>query len=191
MFIAMQYLGMAIKGFPYMGVGRNMSYRKSLFFRKKGFGAHNQLPSGDDDLFVNSNAVKNDTRVEYSIETHTRSVPCSNFPEWMNQKKRHITTAPFYKIRDRILLNTEPASRIIFYTAFIVLLATLTLWPVVLAMFTVRLIIQIIVYANAQKRLNEKALLPYSLIFDIFSPFLYGVVYLSNLLSKPDKNGWK
>ena len=39
MFIAMQYLGMAIRGIPYMGVGRNMAYRRSLFFSKKGFGA--------------------------------------------------------------------------------------------------------------------------------------------------------
>jgi glycosyltransferase involved in cell wall biosynthesis len=191
LFIAMQYLGMAIRGFPYMGVGRNLAYRKSLFFKNKGFGAHSQLPSGDDDLFVNSNASEKDTRVEYSIETHTRSVPCTEFSEWLNQKKRHITTAPFYKFRDRFLLNTEPASRLVFYTAFIVLVSTLTLWPIVLAIFMVRLIVQIVVYAKTQKRLNEKALLAYSLIFDILSPFLYGVVYLSNLLSKPDKNGWK
>ncbi len=191
MFIAMQYLGMAIRGFPYMGVGRNLAYRKSLFFRNKGFGAHNKLPSGDDDLFVNSNATGKNTRVEYSAVTHTRSVPCSDFSEWLNQKKRHITTAPFYKYRDKLLLNTEPVVRVIFYVAFIILVSTLTLWPVVLAIFMVRLIIQIVVYAKTQKILNEKALLAYSLIFDIFSPFLYAVVYLSNLLSKPDKNGWK
>ena len=55
-YIAMQYLAMAIKGRPYMGVGRNMAYRKSLFFERKGFASHLNLASGDDDLFVNENA---------------------------------------------------------------------------------------------------------------------------------------
>jgi biofilm PGA synthesis N-glycosyltransferase PgaC len=68
MFIGMQYLGMAIRGIPYMGVGRNLAYRKDLFFRKKGFGAHNHIISGDDDLFVNANASGANTRVEFSIE---------------------------------------------------------------------------------------------------------------------------
>jgi glycosyltransferase involved in cell wall biosynthesis len=36
MFIAMQYLGMAIRGIPYMGVGRNLAYRRSVFLRTKG-----------------------------------------------------------------------------------------------------------------------------------------------------------
>ncbi|MCK7541052.1 MAG: hypothetical protein MZV63_64290 [Marinilabiliales bacterium] len=31
MMIAMQYFGMAMAGVPYMGVGRNLSYRKTLF----------------------------------------------------------------------------------------------------------------------------------------------------------------
>ena len=38
--IAMNYLGFARAGMPYMGVGRNMSYRKSLFFNQKGFISH-------------------------------------------------------------------------------------------------------------------------------------------------------
>ena len=54
MFIAMQYLGMALRGVPYMGVGRNLAYRRSVFFRNKGFGSHNHIVSGDDDLMVNS-----------------------------------------------------------------------------------------------------------------------------------------
>ena len=61
MTIAMQYLGMAIRGIPYMGVGRNLAYRRSVFFENKGFGNHNHIVSGDDDLFVNSNASGKNT----------------------------------------------------------------------------------------------------------------------------------
>jgi len=54
MTIAMQYLGMAIRGLPYMGVGRNLAYKRSVFFKNKGFSSHNYVISGDDDLFVNA-----------------------------------------------------------------------------------------------------------------------------------------
>ena len=50
---ALQYLSYALAGSPYMGVGRNLSYKKELFFRNKGFSAVNHLPGGDDDLFIN------------------------------------------------------------------------------------------------------------------------------------------
>ena len=35
--IGMQYLALAEAGMPYMGVGRNLAYRKSFFLKQKGF----------------------------------------------------------------------------------------------------------------------------------------------------------
>jgi glycosyltransferase involved in cell wall biosynthesis len=191
MTIAMQYLGMAIRRIPYMGVGRNLGYKRSVFFDNKGYGPHNHIISGDDDLFVNGNASGKNTKVELREGAHTRSVPCSDVSKWIIQKKRHLTTAPYYKSRDKILLITEPAARIIFYSTFIVLLFFTFLWQYVLAAFGLRLILQITVIALVQKKLNEKGLLFYSLIFDIFSPFINSLLYFSNLLNKPGKNRWK
>jgi cellulose synthase/poly-beta-1,6-N-acetylglucosamine synthase-like glycosyltransferase len=189
--IAMQYLGMAIRGIPYMGVGRNLAYRRSAFFSNKGYGAHNHIISGDDDLFVNTNASGKNTRVEYRIGTHTRSVPCSRIDEWITQKKRHLTTAPYYKLRDKLLLITEPLTRILFYTAFLILLSYMFLWPYVLAVFGLKLITQHIVYTLVQKKLNEPGLILYSLFFDIFSPVINSLVFLSNTRSSSGKNRWK
>jgi glycosyltransferase involved in cell wall biosynthesis len=191
MTIAMQYLGMAIRGIPYMGVGRNLAYRRSVFFTNNGYGAHNHLISGDDDLFVNTNASGRNTCVEFRNGTHTRSIPCSGIKEWITQKKRYLTTAPYYKLRDKLLLITEPATRIFFYSAFIVLLSFTFLWPYVLAVFGIRLLTQIIIFALVQKKLNESGLITYSLFFDIFSPVINSIVYLSNIRSRPGKNRWK
>jgi glycosyltransferase involved in cell wall biosynthesis len=189
--IAMQYLGMAIRGLPYMGVGRNLAYRRSVFFENKGFGSHNHIVSGDDDLFVYSIANGKNTSVEFSYGTHTRSVPCQNLNEWIIQKKRHLTTAPYYKIRDKILLLTEPLTRIIFYTTFIVLLSFTFLWPWVLAVFMARFLTQFTVFSLTQKKLNEPGLLGYLLFFDIFSPLINSIIYISNTHSKSGKNKWK
>lgn len=191
MTIAMQYLGMAMRGIPYMGVGRNLAYRKSVFFRNKGFGSHNHVISGDDDLLVNSLATRDNTKVEFRKETHTRSVPCADFKEWMTQKKRHLTTAPFYKFRDKFLLITEPATRIMFYVAFIVLISHLFLWQWVLGVFLLRFICQTTVLSLVQKKLNEPELIFYLLFFDIFSPVINSIIFLSNIRSKSGNNKWK
>ena len=189
--IAMQYLGMAIRGIPYMGVGRNLAYRRSLFFANNGYGAHNHLISGDDDLFVNSNSTKTNTAVEFRKESHTRSVPSYDLKEWIIQKKRHLTTAPYYRLKDQAVLIIEPVTRVLFYCALIILLSFSynRIW--VSAVFAFRLLIQYTVYFLTQKRLNETGLLPYLLFFDIFSPLLNGLLFLSNTGSKSGRNRWR
>ena len=74
-FIALQYLSYAVIGKPYMGVGRNLAYRKSLFFANKGFASHARLNSGDDDLFINEVATSKNILVEPIKKAHTRSEP--------------------------------------------------------------------------------------------------------------------
>ena len=191
MVIAMQYFGMAIRGIPYMGVGRNLAYRRSAFFANKGYGAHNHVISGDDDLFVNTNATGKNTRVEFREVTHTRSIPSSGLKEWITQKKRHITTAPYYRFRDKFLLFTETFTRTIFYASFVVLLSFTFLWPYILGIFVVRLTIQIITFALIQKKLKESGLVVYSLFFDVLSPVIYTLLFISNRLNRPGKNKWK
>ena len=190
MTIAMSYFGMAIRGIPYMGVGRNLAYRRSLFFANKGYGAHNQLASGDDDLIVNGNATSDNTAVEFSPGTHTRSVAACNLEEYIKQKKRHFTTAPHYKLRDKFLLLTEPATRVLFYASLIVLLSLSFMWPYVLAVFGLRMIVQVTVLILTSKKLNEPGIVPVSLFFDIFSPLIYLSIYVSKPGKKAGRKRW-
>lgn len=191
MTIAMQYLGMALKGMPYMGVGRNLAYRRSLFFNKKGFGNHAHLASGDDDLFVNSNASGINIALEFRKESHTRSVEASDLRAFYKQKVRHLTTAVHYKMRDKVALISEPVSRVLFYTSFIVLISNLFLWPVVLGVFIARLILQFTVFILNQKKFNEPGLLKWVPIFDILSPFINALLYAGSLREGAGKNKWK
>jgi hypothetical protein len=181
---------MAIRGIPYMGVGRNLAYRRSLFFANKGYGAHNQLASGDDDLIVNGNATSDNTAVEFSPGTHTRSVAACNLEEYIKQKKRHFTTAPHYKLRDKFLLLTEPATRVLFYASLIVLLSLSFMWPYVLAVFGLRMIVQVTVLILTSKKLNEPGIVPVSLFFDIFSPLIYLSIYVSKPGKKAGRKRW-
>lgn len=191
MMIAMQYFGLAIKGLPYMGVGRNLAYRRTFFFDKKGFGNYSHLISGDDDLFVNANAVPQNTQVEFRKEAHTRSVPAKSGSEFFNQKRRHLTTARYYRASHKAILFTEPAARVLFYTLFIVLMTQLFLWPVVVGIFAARLIVQLTIFILIQQKFDEKGLLPFSLVFDLLSPVINSSIYISNLRKSPGKYIWK
>ena len=176
-FIAMQYFGFALAGIPYMGVGRNLAYRRSLFFEKRGFSTHMHLNSGDDDLFINANANKTNTLIEVGKKSHIRSVPKKTFSEWAKQKRRHLTTGAYYKNKHKFLLIIEPFSRIIFYSSLILLLAQWTFPQVIIVAFLFRTIIQLTFFKFAMIRLNEKKILLSSFLFDILAPF-YNLVFL-------------
>jgi hypothetical protein len=182
---------MAIRGIPFMGVGRNLAYKRSLFFTRKGFGIHSHLASGDDDLFVNSNASGETIAMEYRKESHTRSVPAPGIIEFYKQKTRHLTTATHYKPRDKIALIAEPVSRVLFYAAFLTLVINLFMWPVVLGLFLTRAIIQITVFTLNQRRLNEPGLLPWFPVFDIASPFINALFFAGSLREGTGRNPWK
>ena len=188
--IALQYLSYKLAGFPYMGVGRNLAYRKSLFFEKKGFASHYHILSGDDDLFVNENADKSNTEIEISKESHTRSVPAGSFSQFIKQKKRHFVTGKYYKNIHKILLAGEQISRLVYYTAFTLLITKNILIEYVIGAFLFRMIIQMIVLKNAMIRLNEKHLLLSSLFYDVFSLITNFGLYISTRFRRGTRK-WK
>jgi poly-beta-1,6-N-acetyl-D-glucosamine synthase len=189
-FIALQYLGFAMCRKPYMGVGRNLAYRKSLFLKNKGFASHHHLPSGDDDLFVNEVAKGKTTDVEFFPDAHTRSNPKDSFSSWSIQKKRHLSTSKYYKLSHKYLLTVEPLSRVLFWFLVIALCIVSPYWYASLGIFFIRLIVQQVIFYSAMKRLNEKQLLPMSIIFDVILPFINLNLYIANSFTTK-KNKWK
>lgn len=115
LFNGMQYLGMAAAGHPYMGVGRNLAYRRSTFFEHSGFRGLLAERAGDDDLFVNKIATRHNTSIVCSRESLTWSVPKHTWQEWIHQKRRHLSVSPNYKAGSKWRLVMEPMSRGLLY----------------------------------------------------------------------------
>ncbi len=115
LFNGMQYLGMAAAGHPYMGVGRNLAYRRSTFFEHSGFRGLLAERAGDDDLFVNKIATRHNTSIVCSRESLTWSVPKHTWQEWMHQKRRHLSVSPNYRAGSKWRLVMEPMSRGLLY----------------------------------------------------------------------------
>jgi len=102
---ALQYLSFALAGVPFMGVGRNLLYKKSLFWKNNGFTSHFGLLSGDDDLFINETATGKNVAVSISEEGYTESEPKKTWSEWFVQKRRHLSVGKKYKFRDKLNLG--------------------------------------------------------------------------------------
>ena len=180
-FTAMQYLSFAIKGKPYMGVGRNLAYDKSLFFENKGFARHYHLLSGDDDLFVNENATAENTAVEFDRKAHTLSLPETTLRAWIKQKKRHISAGSFYRAGTRFRLGVEWISRILLYATLIWLcLSSPWVWPAA-SVFCILLITRLVVLNMGMRCLEEKQLLLPSLLFDPVVPLIVGILWFTSL----------
>ncbi len=190
MLIAMNYFGFNLIGKPYMGVGRNLAYKRSLFFRNRGFASHSQLDSGDDDLFIREVANKTNTVVEFRHEAHTLSVPRKTLSNWIRQKRRHTSTSKYYNSSIKLLLGLEPFSRLLFFLSAIALIALLYFPYVVGSVLIVRMIVKLSIIKAVMKKLNEKKILLTSLLWDFYSLYFYSKLLLVNSVTSK-KTKWR
>lgn len=184
---ALQYLSYALAGLPYMGVGRNLSYKKNVFLRNKGFSAINHIPGGDDDLFINKVANKKNTSIVIDTEAHTLSEPKKKWEEWYAQKNRHFSTAKYYRGKHKFLLGLYSATQFLFYP-LAVAAAIFFSWGLALAVFAIKLILQAFIYFKVMRKLNESDLFPMFLFFDVWM-CMYYILFLPSLFKK-EKKTW-
>ncbi len=182
---AVQYFSWAKIGQPYMGVGRNLAYKKEEFFSVDGYRDHLKLRSGDDDLFVNQVANKKNTTICYATDSFTYSKPKTSFKDWFKQKRRHIATAKFYKPFDRAQLGLFYSSQLLFFIAPIVLLSFQFQWIIVLSLIGFRYLFAWITLGFAAGKLKEKDVMYWFPIIEIVLIFTQLNIFITNIFSKP------
>ena len=154
-FTAVNYLSFALKGMPYMGVGRNMAYKKALFFKNKGFAAHMHIPSGDDDLFVNAHANRSNTAIRIHPDSHVWSEPNRTWVGYLKQKKRHFGAGKMYKAKHKFILSLQIIFQFLFYGFFIAsMFLSREAQYVAGGILLLNIIIKSFIYPKLLKRLN-------------------------------------
>ncbi len=185
---AMQYMGFAMAGMPYMGVGRNLGYTSELFFNTKGPRRHNHLMSGDDDLFINEVARGRNTTVVADPRSFMTTRPSPDLLTWVRRKRRHYTTAVHYRFGHQVLLMLLPLARATFWAALIWLLVQAR-WREALVGAAVQLAVLMPITILAMRRLQAGMLawfaMPLEWLFLLLDPLLY----TSTILVKPKR--WK
>ncbi len=121
LFTALQYLSLANAGHTYMGVGRNLGYRKSFIEEHlDNFPFQNHM-GGDDDLLINQLSTGKDAVVSFESQSFVLTFPPATFNAWWRQKRRHLSAGIQYKPATRRLLGTYWLSASLFWLTFIAL----------------------------------------------------------------------
>jgi hypothetical protein len=184
--IGIQYLSFALAGIPYMGVGRNMSYNKDLFFSVGGFKSHYHVASGDDDLFVNEVADNTTVSIVFEPDSQMISLPELNYTDWCNQKRRHFTTAKYYRSKHKVLLSLFPVSFLLLVAAFIPLLFT-QYWLVAIIGMAIRVLVQLLILNKPMRALGGSDLVIFAPLIELVFLIINPVIYFSNFIIKPTK----
>ena len=186
LFNGLQYMGMARAGKPYMGVGRNLAYKRETFFSVGGFKGLLGNRAGDDDLFVNRIANAANTVVVNNPNSIVWSVPKTTWREWFHQKRRHLSVSPQYRTKSKIQLTLEPLSRGIFYSCVLAsaIVGSIELISIALALFLLRLLVQLIIINISARRLNMRRYGLGLIAYDIILPLITLYMMLTQPLQK-------
>lgn len=186
---AIQYFAYTKLGMPYMGVGRNLAYKKDLFFEASGFMSHMHIKSGDDDLFVNQMGHHQNTAICFTKEGFTYSDGKESFKSWILQKRRHVSTAKHYKSKHKFFLSVFYLTQLLFWVLAILMLSFQIKLVWVAALIFVRFLVQYVTVIKGARKLNESDLWPWIVFLDLFLVCSQLIIFTRNLISKP--NHWK
>jgi len=185
---AIQYFSYCLVKIPFMGVGENLAYTKTIFFNNKGFASQNHLQFGDDDLFINQVATSTNCAIEYMEDAHTISRPNPDFSNWFLLKIFRSRTRKFYRFANRFLLNLYhflmTFSYIVLGFAIYFTLNNTVYLILVTGIIALKSIAQYVIFGFAAAKLNEKRLVPHILFFDILFSILNPVVYVASKFRK-------
>lgn len=170
---AIQMMSYAKAGIPYMAVGRNLAYKKSLFLKHGGMEKHLHMASGDDDLFIRDAATKENSRICLDQKSFTYAEPAVSWKQFFDQKRRHITTASAYNRLPQVLLGIYAASHIGF---FVLLLLSVLLGQAayIIEATLMFYLISFPIFALISRKLDEKDLILWFPVLD----FLFFVYYI-------------
>ncbi len=187
---AMQYFSFALIGQPYMGVGRNLVYSKSLYQKVGGFKNHDQLLSGDDDLFINEIATHKNVEIMLEKSSFVYSTAKKSWKAFYRQKARHLTTGKHYKLKHKILLGLYSLSHFLHYAAGLVLIILdfSTIFAVGI-IYLMRISVVLLLCKPILKKFTDETLLKWYPFLDAFFVLYY--LIFSPILMKGNTDQWK
>lgn len=181
-YTAVQYLSFALAGMTYMGVGRNILYKRSVFFANKGFYTHSKVFGGDDDIFLNEVSTSSNTTISVESESYVYSIPKTTWKTWYRQKQRHFSVSEHYRLRNKVMLGILSGAHVAVWIMGIVVLV-FGLWQNDVSIltglgiaFAVRWIVQGFLLLIINNKL-DKTVEWFSLLLMDFALFMYYLIF--------------
>jgi glycosyltransferase involved in cell wall biosynthesis len=187
---AMLYFSFALMREPFMGVGRNLAYRRQVFFRHKGFASHQHIMSGDDDLFVNQAATPDNVAIEIDPASFVASEPKKDFEQYARQKSRHLTTGKLYKPVHKRWLGWFYGSLFVFYISLVTLPGVDShAWPLAVVAYVVRMLVMMLICYLSAKKLRTTGIIIALPLLDLLY-VLYLAVFGTKGLFTRNRREW-
>jgi len=187
--IGANYLSFAKAGAPYMGVGRNLGYTRSLFLSVNGFKSHYSLQSGDDDLFIQEAAKRGNFTICIHPDSFAYSESKNTWSDWYKQKSRHFTTTEYYGVIKKLLLGIYPLSLLLFYTSFFTLFIHHQLCWLSIGIFSFITLLKWSIQGRIMVKLKEKNLVWAFPFWDVLYAILAPILFYTT--EKSTQNQWK
>ena len=183
-FTALNYLGMAQRQQPYMGVGRSLAYTKSIYNSVGGFSSHHHIPAGDDDLFVQSVATKSNTSVVIEPEAYIDSKGPKNFQSYWRQRMRHLWVGKLYKSSVSLKLSLMPILNLLFWIGLLLFygFSSSVLYPT--ALLLIKIVPEWILFFQKSKLLSMPLAAPFYPLLHFFHSFWYVFVGIRAFFKK-------
>ncbi len=189
-YIGMQYLSYTLVGLPYMGVGRNMLYSKSLFLSTDPFSDNYDNASGDDDVFIQKAAKAENTTICIHPNAQCKSQSKETISGYIRQKTRHISTAINYNSKSKLLLGLFAVLHLTIYFVIIFMLvfgygnlqSVAAAWAL---MCSLMLIVQYACFA----KLGEQKVVLSLFVSDFLLSLLYTIIGFKTMFN--NKKVWK
>ena len=172
---SMQYLSKAIKGNPYVGVFRNIAFRRHLFFDNKGFASNLHLEAAEE-ILINEIVTKDNTSVMLSqdsfIETGMQEISL-----WKQIKKSYSLSKTYLRDKASLIFGFEFFSRSVFYLLFIALVAYSVVFQhwallgITLFLFLLRLCIQYAILTKSTRYFNSGKFIFALPLLDFLEPY--------------------
>ncbi|MDC1162372.1 glycosyltransferase [Tenacibaculum sp.] len=185
---SIQYFSYAKLGIPYMGVGENLAYTKSDFFKTNGYIKHMNFRFGHDTLFIQDAANSSNTSISTSFKSFTVSDAPKTVKEWFHNKRVYYSSLKRFKFSHKLLLKVFLFSKALFFVLSILLLFLLD-WKIIVPIIAVYLIIQYVVIGFSAKKLKETKVLLYLPFLEICLILFHFIIFITHKFIKP--SDWK
>ena len=181
------YLSFALSGVPYMGVGRNLAYKKQAFISFNGFGGIENIVGGDDDLLVQKMSKAYNVSICIDKEAICYSHPKTDFLSYIKQKKRHLSVGKYYLPKFKFLLTLDGVSNMFFYTLFLLFVIIDKLSVLLAFLFVSKLLISSFAMYKAKLKVGAKISFIEIILMDVLNSYITSILGGYSVLVKNKK----
>lgn len=172
---SMQYLSRAIKSHPYVGIFRNVAFRKHLFFDNKGFASNLHLEAADE-ILLNEIMTTDNTAVALSQDSFVET-KMQEFSLWKQIKRSYSLSKTYLRDKAPLIFGFESFTRSIFYLLFIALIAYSVVFQhwallgIAVFLFLLRLSIQYAILTKSTRYFNSGKFIFSLPLLDFLEPY--------------------